>query len=42
VGAEHHGGALGAQLVQQAVGMAAKYTKEAEGILARAEALEKP
>ena len=30
-----------AQLVQQAVGLTAKYTKEAEGILARAEALEK-
>ena len=30
-----------AQLVQRAVGMTAKYTKEAEGILARAEALEK-
>jgi len=30
-----------AQLVQQARGMTAKYTKEAEGILARAEALEK-
>ena len=30
-----------AQLVQQSVGMTAKYTKEAEGILARAEALEK-
>ena len=30
-----------AQLVQQSVGLTAKYTKEAEGILARAEALEK-
>jgi hypothetical protein len=30
-----------AQLVQQSLGLTAKYTKEAEGILARAEALEK-
>ena len=30
-----------AQLVQRSVGMTAKYTKEAEGILARTEALEK-
>ena len=30
-----------AQLVQRSVGLTAKYTKEAEGILARAEALEK-
>ena len=30
-----------AQLVQQSVGLTAKYTKEAEGILARAEALER-